>query len=102
MTAENPAPDPTTVFRALSDPVRWSIVSMVMAAPEVARADIEKALPISRPTVTFHVRTLTYAGLIDVVKRGRNHYYRLNLEVLETALMGVEGLVSESAAARVA
>jgi DNA-binding transcriptional ArsR family regulator len=70
------------VFKALGDPVRWSIVSQIAAVGELPCADLEKTLPVSKPTISYHARILQQAGLLSVRKEGRNYFYVLRREVL--------------------
>lgn len=89
-------PDRTSTpeaFKALGDPVRWTIVRRMAEEPELAGSVLDEALSISRPTISYHIRILTQAGLVDVSKRGRNHYYTLRHDVLQTLLDELDALV---------
>jgi len=44
--------------------------------------------PVSKPTMSSHFRVLRAAGLIEAEKSGRMITYRLNMSVLEDALLG--------------
>jgi ArsR family transcriptional regulator, arsenate/arsenite/antimonite-responsive transcriptional repressor len=79
-------PPPTQVFKALSDPVRWSIVQQIAAAGELACATLEDTVPVSKPTISYHTKVLHRAGLIDVRKSGRRYYYSLRRDVLDKLL----------------
>jgi DNA-binding transcriptional ArsR family regulator len=72
----------TEVFKALGDPVRWSIISQIAAVGEMPCADLEETLPVSKPTISYHARILQQAGLLAVRKEGRNYFYVLRREVL--------------------
>lgn len=69
-------------FKALGDPVRWTIVRCMAEQPELAGATLDERLSISRPTISYHIRILVQAGLVDVSKRGRMHYYTLRHDML--------------------
>lgn len=89
-------PDRSTApeaFKALGDPVRWTIVRYMAEQPELPGSVLDEALSISRPTISYHIRILTQAGLVDVSKRGRNHYYTLRHDVLRTLLDELSGLM---------
>jgi DNA-binding transcriptional ArsR family regulator len=73
----------TEVFKALGDPVRWSIIAQLAAVGEIPCADLEKTLTVSKPTISYHARILQHAGLLAVRKEGRNYFYVLRREVLE-------------------
>ena len=70
------------VFKALGDPVRWSIVAQIAAVDELPCADLEQTLPVSKSTISYHTKILQQAGLLAVRKEGRNYYYTLRREVL--------------------
>lgn len=40
-------------------------------------------LPVSKPTISYHVKILTQVGLVETSKKGRNYYYTLRREVLQ-------------------
>jgi DNA-binding transcriptional ArsR family regulator len=70
------------VFKALGDPIRWSIIEQVAREDELACSLLEDTLPVSKPTISYHTKILTQAGLLEVRKRGRNYFYCLRREVL--------------------
>lgn len=73
-------PDP---FAALADPTRRAILDGLRTAPRTA-GDIASDFAISRPGVSKHLRVLTGAGLVRVVKHGRERHYHLEAAPLET------------------
>ncbi len=81
-------------MKALSDPVRIRIVSMI-AAHENAEAcvcDITEPLGLAQPTVSHHLKVLTEAGFLDRTKRGTWAYYRIaprSLDALSSFLTTV-------------
>jgi len=74
------------VFRAVGDPVRWSIIAQLAAVDELPCADLEQTLPVSKPTISYHAKILQQAGLLAVRKEGRNYFYALRRDVLREAL----------------
>ena len=60
-------------FKALSDPVRLRLLSLIAAAPEgtACSCDLEEPVGKSQPTVSHHLAVLADAGLITKVKVGR-------------------------------
>ena len=77
---------PTEIFKALSDPVRWSIIMQMAAVDELACLTLEDTLTVSKPTISYHTKILYHAGLISVRKSGRNYYYSLRRDVLHSVL----------------
>lgn len=80
------APDP---FAALADPTRRAILDGLRQSARTA-GDIASDFSISRPGVSKHLRVLTGAGLVRVVKHGRERRYHLAAGPLE----GVDAWVS--------
>jgi DNA-binding transcriptional ArsR family regulator len=77
---------PTEIFKALSDPIRWDIILQMASVDELACVTLEDTLPVSKPTISYHIKTLYQAGLINVRKSGRNYFYSLRREVLRQLL----------------
>jgi ArsR family transcriptional regulator len=67
------------VLKALADPARLRLLSLIQSAPEgeAAMSDLTAPLGLSQPTVSHHLRILTGAGLLEREKRGVWAYYRL-------------------------
>lgn len=68
-------------FKALGDPVRLRMVSLIAAAPELCVCEITPAFDLSSATVSHHLRTLREAGLVDCERRGTFVYYWIPGEV---------------------
>lgn len=60
-------------FKALADPVRLRLLSLIAAAPEgtACSCDLEEPVGKSQPTVSHHLSLLADAGLITKEKVGR-------------------------------
>ena len=86
MTMDDMQQPPTEIFKALSDPVRWSIIVQMASVDELACITLEDTLPVSKPTISYHTKILHHAGLISVRKSGRNYYYSLRRDVLHKLL----------------
>jgi ArsR family transcriptional regulator, arsenate/arsenite/antimonite-responsive transcriptional repressor len=73
------------VFRALGDPVRLRLVSLIGAhqGGEACVCDLSAAFHLSQPTISHHLKVLREAGLIDSERRGTWVYYRLVPSALE-------------------
>ncbi|WP_426513938.1 ArsR/SmtB family transcription factor [Dactylosporangium sp. McL0621] len=72
-------------FKALGDPVRLQLMSMIASAPEgeICVCDLTPAFELSGPTISHHLRTLREAGLVDADRRGTWVYYRARPGVLQ-------------------
>lgn len=69
------------LFKALADPHRVRIVNLLATSGEaVCGCDLEEPLGLSQATVSFHLKKLRDAGLLDREKRGVWAYYSLNRE----------------------
>lgn len=79
------------MFKALGDPVRLRMASMIASAPEVCVCEITPAFDLSSGTISHHLRTLREAGLVDCERRGTFVYYWIKPDALETlsALLAV-------------
>ena len=87
---------PTEIFKALAEPVRWSIIVQMAAVDELACNTLESTLPVSRSTISYHTKILYHAGLIDTRKSGSNCYYSLRRDVLRLLLVQLQELASTS------
>ena len=78
--AEQVAP----LLKALADPVRLRLMSMVAAheGGEACVCDLTDAFDLSQPTISHHLKVLHDAGLLDREKRGVWVYYRVQTEAL--------------------
>lgn len=66
-------------LRALADPARLRIISMVAAhdTSEACVCDLTEPLGLAQPTVSHHLKVLMDAGFLTRAKRGTWAYYRL-------------------------
>ncbi len=66
------------VFKALGDPVRLRLLSMIASQEggEICVCDLTPAFDLSQPTISHHLKLLKQAGLIDSERRGTWVYYR--------------------------
>jgi ArsR family transcriptional regulator len=75
---ESVSADLSAGFKALGDPHRVAVIHLLSAAPgPVCVVDIERHLPLSQSTVSYHLKTLVDAGLLDRERRGRWSYYTI-------------------------
>ncbi len=67
------------VFKALGDPTRVKLLSLIAAADggEACACDLIEPVHLSQPTVSHHLRQLVDAGLVTREQRGKWAYYRV-------------------------
>lgn len=70
------------MFKALGDPVRLQLASMIAAQPEVCVCDLTPAFDLSSGTISHHLKTLREAHLVESDRRGTFVYYRIRPEAL--------------------
>jgi ArsR family transcriptional regulator len=66
------------LFKALADPHRVQVVNLLTVSEEpVCVCDLTELLGVSQPTVSFHMKKLVDAGLLEREQRGVWAYYSL-------------------------
>ncbi len=72
------------VFKALGDPTRVRLLSLIAAQPEreACICDLVDPVGLSQPTVSHHMKQLVDAGLVVREQRGRWAFYRVVEETL--------------------
>jgi ArsR family transcriptional regulator len=84
------------LLKALADPVRLRLMSMIAATEEACVCDLTAPFPVSQPTISHHLRVLREAGLVEAERRGTWVYYR----VRPAALGAIGGLFNGALARR--
>ncbi len=80
--AEDEAAEVARVFKALGDPIRLRLLSLI-GAHESGRAagegvcvcELTGAFTVTAPTISHHLKVLREAGLLDHERRGTWVYY---------------------------
>jgi ArsR family transcriptional regulator len=85
------------VFKALGDPTRVRLLSLIAAteAGEACVCDLTAPVKLSQPTVSHHMKQLVDAGLVTREQRGKWAYFRVVPEALRAVS---ESLVPVAAA----
>ncbi|KAF0846007.1 ArsR/SmtB family transcription factor [Nocardia caishijiensis] len=67
------------LFKALSDPVRLRLLSLVAsrAGGEACVCDISDGVEVGQPTISHHLKVLREAGLLTSERRASWVYYRV-------------------------
>lgn len=76
-----------TVFKALSDPTRREVLTLLRDGPRSA-GELSAEFNVSKPTMSAHFAVLREAGLVRSEKQGKAVIYQLQMSVLEDALFG--------------
>jgi ArsR family transcriptional regulator, arsenate/arsenite/antimonite-responsive transcriptional repressor len=73
-----------TRIKALADPARLRLLSMLLASEngEMCTCDVTDPLGLSQPTVSHHFKVLAAAGLVVGERRGTWTWYRVEPEAL--------------------
>lgn len=74
------------MFKALGDPHRVKLLSLIAAADggEACICDLIEPVGLSQPTVSHHMKQLVEAGLITREQRGRWAYFSIVPTVLRS------------------
>jgi ArsR family transcriptional regulator len=78
------AEEVTPLLKALADPVRLRLVSLIAATPsgEACVCDLNDAFDLTQATISHHLKVLHSAGLLDRDKRGVWVYYAVRPDAL--------------------
>ena len=81
---EQQASDLADVLKALADPVRLRLVSIIASAEsgEVCACDLPILVDRTQPTVSHHLSLLVRAGVLEREQRGKWAWFRLRRERL--------------------
>ncbi len=86
-------PDITRLFKALSEPVRLRIVSLLTSG-ELCVCDLTEVLQLPQSTVSRHMSLLRLTGLVQDHRNGKWVHYRL-AENTSPVLEKIAEIVSE-------
>lgn len=75
------------VFKAMADPTRRRILGLLRER-EMTAGELAEQFELSKPTLSGHFSVLREADLVTSEKTGTTITYRLNISVLEQALLG--------------
>ena len=74
------------VYRALGDPTRRRILELLRER-DMTAGELASQFDQAKPTMSKHFKVLKEADLVNADRNGVSITYRLNLSVLEEALM---------------
>ena len=73
--------DAVTALSALAQPSRLELFRLLVQQGEqgLCAGDISEKLGVPKPTLSFHLKELNHAGLIEAERDGRSIIYRLHV-----------------------
>jgi ArsR family transcriptional regulator len=79
------------IFKALGDPARVRLLSLIAAADggEACICDLTGPVALSQPTVSHHMKLLADAGLVTREQRGKWAYYRVLDDTLRSVAQAI-------------
>jgi len=81
--SERDAATTAKLFKALADPHRVRVLNLLAVSGEpVCVCDLTDPLGLSQPTVSFHMKKLMDAGLLEREQRGVWAYYSLRADAV--------------------
>lgn len=82
-----------SVLRAMADIARIRMLRLLATGSEVTVNTLTRALRISQPLASWHLRTLRKAGLITTRRVGREVHCTLNRRRLEECIGAIGELI---------
>lgn len=102
MLSEGDAAALAAMLKALADPVRLRLLSIIAsaAAGEVCACDLPASVDRSQPTVSHHLSQLVAAGVLEREQRGRWAWFRLRPGNVEAICAAIGACCSTTSGAR--
>lgn len=78
----------TTLFDSLASSIRLDIFRLLVkhAPTGLVAGEISTALALPPTNVSFHLKAMTFASLINVTQEGRYQRYRANLTIMQSLI----------------
>lgn len=92
----NKSKELTKCFKALGDIARLRIVAQLAVHADLSVSELVKALEVSQPLISWHLRRLEKVGLVQVRREGRQAYCSLNWERLRQYLQEFAEVLGEA------
>ncbi len=77
-----------STFRALAEPVRLDMLRQIASVTEMPCTALQEHTGLAKSTVSYHIKILHEADLIDVRRQGRNFFYTADRDVIRSRLPG--------------
>jgi DNA-binding transcriptional ArsR family regulator len=69
-------------LKALADPVRLRVLSLLLTRDEACTCDLAPAVGVSDATLSHHIGQLRRAGFVESQRRGMNVFHRVQRDTL--------------------
>ena len=83
----------TRYFYALKEVLRLRVLCALAETPELTVSQLAKQLRISQPLVSWHLRRLRQANIVQVRRDGRESFYALDRERVAAYQAALESLL---------
>ena len=89
--SETDATELAGVLKALADPARLRLLSIIAASPngEACACDLSEPVARSQPTVSHHLSQLVRAGILTREQRGKWAWFRIDNDRLAAVCEGL-------------
>lgn len=74
------------IFKALSDPIRLNILKRLYCEESVCVCKLVGIFDISQSKLSYHLKLLLSANLIDKTSQGKWNYYSVNKDTVSKVL----------------
>lgn len=74
------------IFKALSDPIRIKILKKLYSAESVCVCELTDIFDISQSKLSYHLKLLLSANLIDKTSKGKWNFYSVNKDTISRIL----------------
>lgn len=71
------------VAKALADPRRMALLQAIASEEECACQRLREEFPVSKATISFHIKELVRAGLVEARREGQFLHCEVRREMLE-------------------
>lgn len=74
------------IFKALSDPLRLEILRTIQKKDRICVCELVKKFSLQQSKLSYHLKMLLKAGLIDVFPDGKWNFYSIRWETFQDCL----------------
>lgn len=74
------------IFKALSDPIRIKILKKLYSAESVCVCELTDIFDISQSKLSYHLKLLLSANLINKTSKGKWNFYSVNKDTISRVL----------------